>query len=149
MQRLFESPPFVFVYTFTIPQSVIDDYGHVNNVAYVQWMQETAVRYGETVGYKPPENTAWFVREHHIAYLLPAFAGEELQVRTWVSDMKRVRLHRHYEFIRKSDGKTVAKGETDWVYVDAATGRPIAIPADARELFPVTADNAGTTAPAT
>ncbi|MGD8405983.1 MAG: hypothetical protein PVJ21_20170 [Anaerolineales bacterium] len=33
------SHPSIYVYTFTIPQNVIDEYAHVNNVAYVQWMQ--------------------------------------------------------------------------------------------------------------
>jgi len=143
------SYPSIFTYTFTVPQSVIDENGHVNNVAYVQWMQDAAIRHGEAVGYKQPENTGWFVREHRIEYFLSAFSGDELEVHAWLSEIKRIRLHRRYEFIRKSDGKTVAKGETDWVYVDAKTGRPIAIPADIQELFPVTADksDSATSAP--
>lgn len=132
--------PSIFTYTFTIPQSVIDENGHVNNVAYVQWMQDAAIRHGEAVGYKQPKNTGWFVREHRIEYFLSTFSGEELEVHAWLSEIKRVRLHRRYEFIRKLDGKIVAKGETDWVYVDATTGRPIAIPADIQELFPVIVD---------
>src|SRR6185503_868546 len=134
------SHPPVFSYSFIIPQDVIDENGHVNNVAYVQWMQEAAIRHGESMGYKQPENTGWFVREHRIEYFLPAFLGDELEVRAWLSEIKRVRLHRRYEFLRRSDGKVVAKGETDWVYVDAKTGRPIAIPADIQVLFPIVAD---------
>jgi acyl-CoA thioester hydrolase len=134
------SYPSIFTYTFTVPQSVIDENGHVNNVAYVQWMQEAAIRHGESADYKPPENRGWFVREHRIEYLLPTFLEDELEVRTWLSEIKRVRLYRRYEFIRKSDGKVVAKGETDWVYVDAKTGRPIAMPAEIQVLFPVVAD---------
>jgi acyl-CoA thioester hydrolase len=88
----------------------------------------------------PAENTTWYAREHRIEYLLPAFLGEELEVRTWLSEIKRVRAHRKYEFIRKSDGKVVVKGETDWVYVDAKTGKPMAIPAEVGELFPVLPD---------
>ena len=132
----------IFTYTFTVPQSVIDENGHVNNVAFVQWMQEAAIRHGASVDYIQPENTGWFVREHRIEYFLPALFGEELEVRAWLSEIKRVRLHRRYEFIRTSDGKVVAKGETDWVYVDAKTGRPIAIPADIQVLFPIVPDQA-------
>ena len=130
----------IFTYSFTIPESVIDENGHVNNIAFVQWMQEAAIRHGEALDYKQPENTGWFVREHRVEYLLPAFLGEELEVRAWLSEIKRVRLHRRYEFIRKSDGKVVVKGETDWVYVDATSGRPIAIPADIQVLFPIVPD---------
>jgi acyl-CoA thioester hydrolase len=38
-------PPLsIFSYTFTVPQSAIDEYGHVNNVIYVQWMQDAAIQ---------------------------------------------------------------------------------------------------------
>lgn len=132
----------IFTYSFTVPESVIDENGHVNNVAYVQWMQDVAIRHPESVTeYKPPENTTWYAREHRVEYLLPAFLGEEIEVRTWLSKIKRVRAHRRYEFLRKSDGKVIVRGETDWVYVEAKTGKPIAIPANVSELFPVLPDS--------
>lgn len=128
----------IFSYSFTIPENVIDENGHVNNVAYVQWMQDAAIRHGESITeYKPTENTTWYAREHRIEYLLPAFLGEEIEVRTWLTEIKRVRVYRKYEFIRKADGKVIVKGETDWVYIDSNTGRPLAIPAIISELFPV------------
>jgi len=131
----------IFAYSFTVPESVIDENGHVNNVAYVQWMQDAAIQHPISAGYKPAENTTWFAREHRIEYLLPAFLGEELEVRTWLSEIKRVRVHRKYEFIRKSDGKLIVKGETEWMYMDVKTGRPIAIPAEAEEFLPVLPDS--------
>jgi acyl-CoA thioester hydrolase len=75
------------------------------------------------------------VREHRIEYLLPAFAGEEIEIRTWVENVRRVRSLRKYEFVRKSDGKTLVRGETDWVFVDAATGTPRAIPEEVARVF--------------
>jgi acyl-CoA thioester hydrolase len=102
---------------------------------------DAAIRHGrEGVGYNPPENASWVAREHRIEYLLPAFLGEELEVRTWVSDIKRVRSRRKYEFVRKSDRKVIVKGETNWVYVDIRSGRPIAIPAGFDAFFPVLPD---------
>ena len=39
----------------------IDHLGHVNNVAYVQWMQDAAIRHPQSVTeYKPAENTTWY-----------------------------------------------------------------------------------------
>src|SRR5689334_25369565 len=96
----------IFTYSFTVPDNVIDENGHVNNVAYVQWMQDAAIRHAEALtDYTPAENTTWYAREHRIEYLFPAFLGEELEVRTWLSEVKRVRAYRRYEFVRKSDGK--------------------------------------------
>jgi acyl-CoA thioester hydrolase len=131
----------IFTYSLTVPQSVIDEYGHVNNVIYVQWMQDAAIRHGTSIPeYRPPEHTGWFVREHRIEYLSPAYQGDEIEVRTWASEMRRVRAQRKYEFIRKADGKIIAKGETQWIFVDLRTGRPIPIPPEIHALFPVVAD---------
>ena len=134
-------PPLsIFTYSFTVPQSAIDEYGHVNNVIYVQWIQEAASRHGEAVGANLPENTGWFIREHRIEYLASAFLGDEIEVHTWVAEWKRVRAQRRYEFIRKADGKVIVKGETQWVFVELTTGRPIQIPADMIALFPIPAE---------
>lgn len=116
--------------TIAVPQSTIDDNGHVNNVAYVQWMQEIAVEHYSSiggVGAQGPDAT-WVVRQHKVEYLLPAFVGEEIEIHTWVEYIRRVRSLRRYEFIRKSDGKSLVKGETDWVFVDVKTGSPRAVP---------------------
>jgi len=42
---------------------------------------------------------------------------------------------RMYEFVRKSDGKTLVKGESDWVFVDAKTGMPKPIPQEVERIF--------------
>ena len=81
-----------------------------------------------------PDST-WVVREHKIEYLLPAFAGEEIEIRTWVENIRRVRSLRKYEFVRKADGKTLAKGETDWVFMDVKTGSPRAVPEKVAKIF--------------
>jgi acyl-CoA thioesterase FadM len=42
---------------------------------------------------------------------------------------------RKYKFIRDSDGAILAKGETDWVFVDVNNGKPHKIPADVMNTF--------------
>ena len=121
----------------TIPRSAIDENGHVNNVAYVQWMQEIAIEHYASIGGIEAQGreATWFVREHKIEYLLPAFDGEEIEIKTWVENTRRVRSLRKYEFVRKSDGNVLVKGETDWVFVDAKTGRPLPIPERVAGVF--------------
>ena len=128
----------VYTRSFTIPGDAIDENGHVNNVAYVQWMQEIAVEHYAAIGGTQSMRLAgatWVVREHRIEYFLPAFAGEEIEVKTWVENIRRVRSLRKYEFVRKSDGKVLVQGETDWVYVNAKTGRPLPIPEEVFKAF--------------
>lgn len=122
---------------FVIPSTSIDENGHVNNVAYVQWMQDIAVEHYSSIGGIEAQGAEaiWVVREHRIEYLLPAFVGEEIEIKTWVENVRRVRSLRKYEFVRKSDGRMLVKGETDWVFVDLKTGTPRAIPQEVSKVF--------------
>lgn len=126
-----------------VRDDVIDGNGHVNNVAYVQWMQDIAIRHFAAVGGVDLMHAAgatWVARSHRIEYLRSAFFGERIEVRTWVADWRRVRSLRRYEFVRSSDGAVLARGETDWVFVRADTGRPCAIPASIRGAFAIVPD---------
>lgn len=123
--------------TIIIPKEVIDENGHVNNVAYVQWMQDIAVEHYASIGgieAQGPDAT-WVVREHKIEYFLPAFENEQIEIHTWVENIRRVRSLRKYEFVRKADDKILVKGETDWVFVHVKTGRPRAVPNQVIEVF--------------
>ena len=133
----------VYPYEFTIPDEAVDENGHVNNVLYVQWMQDAAVRHYEAMsGTQPTQaiGATWVVRSHRIEYLSPAFAGERIRVLTWVVNMRRVRSLRRYQFIRVADEQLLVRGETDWVFVDANTGYPRAVPPEVTSLFTLVPD---------
>ncbi len=128
----------IFRHSFDVPKSAIDQNGHVNNVAYVQWMQDVAVRHFEASGCADAMHATggtWVARSHRIDYLRPAFSGDAIEVRTWITGFRRVRSTRRYEFVRYDDDAVLARGETDWVFVSAETGRPMAIPAALRDAF--------------
>jgi acyl-CoA thioester hydrolase len=125
-------------YDFPVPPGAIDANGHVNNVEYVRWMQDAAVWHFETAGGAPLMREAgatWVVRSHHVEYLAPAVAGDTIRVRTWVENFRRATSLRKYEFRRADDGTPLARGETEWVFVDATTGRPKSIPPALQALF--------------
>ena len=123
---------------FTVPQDAIDGNGHVNNVAYVQWMQDVAIAHFTATGGADLMHDlggTWVARSHHIEYLAPAFAGDRIEASTWIATLRRVRSMRRYAFTRVSDGILLAKGETEWVYVDTETGRPGSIPEAIKRAF--------------
>lgn len=133
----------VFSYEFIIPAAAVDANGHVNNVMYVQWMQDAAVRHYEEMGGTGPTQAigaTWVVRSHLVEYLRPAFEGERIRVQTWVANIRRVRSLRRYRFVRAVDKELLVRGETDWVFVDATSGFPRAIPADVAGLFRLVPD---------
>jgi len=134
----------IYSYEFVVPQDALDDNGHVNNVRFVHWMQEATVRHYESIGGIPLTQAigaTWVVRSHSIEYLRPAFAGDRIEVRTWVVNIRRVRSLRRYRFIRVADGKLLVKGETDWVFVDAKTGTPMAVPPEIIKIFQLLPDD--------
>ena len=134
----------IFRYRFTVGPEAIDENGHVNNVVYVQWMQDVAVRHATAVGCTDATRqigAMWVARSHKIEYLSPAFAGDEIEALTWVADFRKVRSRRRYKFVRVSDHATLARGETDWVFMDAQSQRPRSIPEEVRAGFDLLPDD--------
>ena len=119
----------------------IDSNGHVNNIVYVQWMQDIAIAHSEEVGCTAATTAAgctWVARSHHIEYLRPAYAGDRILVQTWVVDATRKSSSpRRYRMVRESDGTVLARGETLWVFIDLQSGRPRSIPAEVIQCFEV------------
>ena len=133
----------VFRHEFVVPKDAIDGNGHVNNVVYIQWMQDVAIRHadacGGTAALEATEDT-WVARSHSIEYLTPAHEGDSIEARTWVANFRRVGSLRYTEFERISDKRLIARGETEWVCVNEKSGRPSAIPDSVRNAFLVRLD---------
>jgi len=130
----------IYRHVFTVPDSALDQNGHVNNVVYIQWMQDVAtLHFDASGGTRAMHGTgaAWVARAHKIEYLKPTFAREDVAALTWVVNFRRVRSLRRYRFLRHRDGTLLAEGETDWVFVDAASGRPRRIPDEITRLIPL------------
>ena len=133
----------VFKHEFVVPEAVIDANGHANNVAYLRWMIDVAVAHFHSSGSADAMHEAgasWVVRSHRIEYLRPALLGDRIEASTWIVNFSRVRSLRRCQFVRVSDGAVLAKGETDWVFIDAQTGRPRSIPDEIKAAFTVAPD---------
>ncbi len=128
----------IYRYELTVPKEAEDQNGHVNNVEYLRWMQDAAMRHSESVGCTAATSAigaTWVVRTHQIEYLKPAFAGDQVAVLTWVSDFRRVQSLRKYRILRPADRALLAEGETDWVFVDATKGTLRSIPKEVKATF--------------
>ncbi len=121
----------LFYLDITVSADMIDLNQHVNNVVYVQWMQDVAVSHARATGGTQAAREAggtWVARSHHIEYRQPAFEGDRLRLMTWIHDFRKIRSTRRYKFLRLDDHVTVAVGQTEWVFIDRQTGRPRSIP---------------------
>lgn len=129
----------IFSQTIKVSKAHIDANKHVNNVVYVQWMQDIAYAHSLSVGYDGAKldelGSTWVIRSHFIKYHRPAVEGDELTALTWPSQMKTASALRKYKFVRTRDQALIASGESDWVYIDRNTGRPRTIEDELREAF--------------
>jgi len=48
---------------------------------------------------------------------------------------------RRYKFLRQEDNSVLARGETDWVFLNAKTRRPIIIPPEVRKTFQLVSED--------
>jgi len=133
--------PKIFSKTLNVPADAIDMNRHLNNLAYLRWMQDIAVEHSAAQGWPVRRyletGTTWVVRSHFIEYLRPAFAGDNIAVHTWVSAMGESSSPRRYLFARNGDDHILARAETQWVYVDLASGRPLRIPGELGTAFAI------------
>ena len=127
----------IYTRRFPVPSDAIDVNGHVNNLAYVAWMQDVAIEHSryQAIG------AAWVVRSHFVEYLRPLFLGEPLAVHTWVPRFDQRATPRKYLFVRESDAREVARAETAWVFVDLGTGKRRPLPPELLAAFQPIADD--------
>lgn len=114
----------------------IDELNHVNNVVYVQWIQDVAKAHWESLATKAIQDKyIWVVLRHEVDYLGQAILGNELIAKTWVSWSEGVRSERQVEIRNKETGKVIVKSKTLWCLLDAVTRRPKRIETDIISIF--------------
>jgi acyl-CoA thioester hydrolase len=154
-----------FAAYFRVRHYEADAAGHVNNAAYLHYLEQAAIEHSAAVGYPLGRyremGTLFMVRRHEVDYLRPASPGDVLEVVTWAEEIRGPREVRAYEVYRHSqatsDVSTIAvpadglltathvpaseplvRARTQWVYVDVTSGRPLRVLAELIEAFTVT-----------
>jgi len=127
----------------------LDAFGRAHASAYLRHLAQVAIDASTAAGFDAAWYEAagarWLIRRTTFAVARPARADASLSVRTWVEDFRRVRSRRRYEV---SGGDVPAlTAESDWVFVDLATGRPRRVPPEMESRFGVSA-GAGAPRPA-
>lgn len=128
-----EPPDGAFRQTRRVSWSDLDPAGHVNNARYLNYLEDCAIgdarSRGWTMGRMLEEGGfAIVARRYRIEYLAPAYLDEELELATWISDVRRASAVRHFAVRRAADGALLARARALWAWVDPATGRPVRIP---------------------
>ncbi|MDQ3711165.1 MAG: acyl-CoA thioesterase [Acidobacteriota bacterium] len=123
-----------FSHSFRVSAEDIDAQGHVNNVAYVKWIQNVAVAHWfSATTEKMREKYTWLVLRHEIDYKKQAFENEEVTATTWVGEPTRISWERFTEIRRGED--LLVKARSVWCLIDRETLKPTRLTSELKELF--------------
>jgi acyl-CoA thioester hydrolase len=127
-----------FELAIAIAPDDIDELGHVNNVVYLQWVQDVAIAHWTTAATADQQAAvAWVALRHELDYKHPAMPGDAIVARTWVGVADSHRFERHTEILRASDRKVLARSRTLWCPISRASGKLTRVSNEIRERFSV------------
>jgi len=136
----------------------VDALGHVNNAAYLNYLEQAAIDHATFLGLDLQRlqglGGVFVARRHEILFLRPTFAGDLLRVITWLGEARGARVDRQYLVYREpsstsevvvagrpatdvntpTDDMLVARAVTEWVFVNNQ-GQPRRIPGEINQLF--------------
>lgn len=122
-----------FIISWTVSPDQIDHYQHANNVAYVSQLEQTSWAHSNALGltieqYKSLDR-GMAISRHEINYLAAAYLNDVIDCATWIVECDgRLKLARHFEFIRRSDGVSLLTARTEFVCIALSSGRPKRMP---------------------
>ena len=120
----------------TVSKNDLDDLNHVNNVVYVNWIQEIAKNHWNVlVSDEIKENYYWVLLEHNIKYLHSALLNEKIIIKTYIEETKGVKSSRIVEIFNKGTNQLLVTSKTIWCLINAKTNKPSRINDEIRKAF--------------
>ena len=106
-----------------VSEKDIDHLNHVNNVVYLQWVQDIATKHWNQLkeGHDT-SNYVWVVIRHELDYSGQATLNDVIKIKTWVGETTGIKSIRHVAFYKGE--RLLVKAKTFWCLVDAKTLRP-------------------------
>ena len=120
--------------TFKVEKNAIDGLNHVNNVVYLQWVNDISEKHWNLLaGQEIKEKYFWVVLRHELDYMNQAFLGDEITVSTWVGESSGVKSIRNVHVYK---GETILlKARSTWCLLEIKSLRPTRIKEDILSLL--------------
>jgi len=113
----------------------IDVLNHVNNVRYVQWIQDISTdHWFSSIEGKLSSNYIWVVASHFIEYKSSALLNDKLIIETYVEKFEGSMSYRHVEIRNSITNRIIVKALTKWCLIDFKTKKSMQIPTEILEL---------------
>ena len=125
-----------FTEIITVKENDLDDLFHVNNVRYLQWIQDIAKNHWQTEATTEMlDNYIWMVLNHYIEYKGQAFLNDEILLKTYIKKAEGVTSTRSVEIYNNTTDKLLVSCKTNWCLIDKNSKRPIRLTDDLKNLF--------------
>jgi len=130
----------MFRHPIAIDPADIDHMGHVNNAAYLKWVQEAVIDYWSSV--TPPDAVGrhlWVALKHEITYLKPTFLQDTVVAEVIAEKVEGARAM--FTTVLRRGEEVLSEIKSSWCCLDAVTRRPARLARDivGRFLPPVSA----------
>ena len=128
--------PIIYESQFTVKSHDLDAMNHVNNVRYLQWVQDVSVAHWNNVATDEwRQKYAWVALNHFIEYKKPAFQGDKLQIVTHVASNQGVKCNRLVRILNAETTELIAQSSSWWCMIDPNTMKPLRITEDIKKAF--------------
>ena len=131
-----DKTPQIYQKILQVEKSHLDNQQHVNNVQYVQWVQDIAEEHWESRA--TPEQKReffWVVVKHEIDYKRQAFLNDQLSMQTYVDETTHVTSLRHVIIKNAENDQVIVEAKTVWCLMNAETKKPAKISEEMIGLF--------------
>jgi acyl-CoA thioester hydrolase len=86
---------------------------------------QAAASLGWSIARSEEEGLAYVVRKLWIDFTQPVFVWDELEIETWISNIRRLTLRRNYTMRSRENQELLAWGQFLYASVDMNSGRPV------------------------
>lgn len=119
---------------FKVRISEVDPSGYARASAHVDYLQNTLAEAIDSSSHPLDwywsNNVHWIIRRLQVQFSGAAAYGDDVEVRTWVSKLHRVRATREYEMRRAADSAPILRARGEWIFIDVGTSKPVPVPDD-------------------
>lgn len=122
------------IITFNVKEQDIDTLNHVNNVVYLQWVNDiSGIHWSLLSNDSINSKYFWVVLRHEIDYVNQAFLDDKITVYTWIGASSGIRSIRNVHIYKGDD--LLIKAKSTWCLIDAKTHRPTRIKQDIMDIL--------------
>ncbi|HET8753818.1 MAG TPA: acyl-CoA thioesterase [Salinimicrobium sp.] len=129
-------PSEIYTIRRKVTEEDLDELQHVNNVRYVQWIQDIAKEHWDVRATESLKNDfLWVVIRYEIDYKKQAFLDDEILIETYVGETTFVTSERFINIKNAGSGEILVAAKSVWCLLDSESKKPTKINEELRQVF--------------